>query len=150
MGAGVSLKHSFTMFLLEFFMFFRLKETGVLALNRTLAKPCLSDIEQVLTGQGAGTISDAATRLALKASGHVSMDGPHVLPQHSTRVNDCKTIVLRWLATLRISPSRLVFLLDEQTEAIDLNWSLHRICCGSSPRCIFDGYSDALTILVRG
>ncbi|KAK8607832.1 hypothetical protein V6N13_023282 [Hibiscus sabdariffa] len=28
-------------------------------------------------------------------------------------------------------------------------WSLHRICCGSSPRCIFDGYGDALTILVR-
>ncbi|KAK8989222.1 hypothetical protein V6N11_063660 [Hibiscus sabdariffa] len=81
-------------------------ETGVLALNRTFAEPCLSDIEQVLTGQGAGFL-----------------------------------------------PSRLVFLLDanydEQTEAIDLNWSLHRICCGSSPRCIFDGYGDALTILVR-
>ncbi|KAK8607831.1 hypothetical protein V6N13_023281 [Hibiscus sabdariffa] len=29
-------------------------ETGVLALNRTFAEPCLSDIEQVLTGQGAG------------------------------------------------------------------------------------------------
>ncbi|KAK9031392.1 hypothetical protein V6N11_032775 [Hibiscus sabdariffa] len=131
------------------------KETGVLALNRTLAKPCLSDIEQVLTGQGAGenlnhicsihpsnlteascpvkdvdefentintsellascekidpvkeccdqvcqgAISDAATRLALKASDPLSMDGPHVLPQHSTRVNDCKTVVLRWLAS---------------------------------------------------
>ncbi|KAB2007229.1 hypothetical protein ES319_D10G014100v1 [Gossypium barbadense] len=131
------------------------KETGVLALNRTLAKPCLSDIEQVLAGQGAGdglnqvcsihssnlteascpvkdvdefenmvnssellascekidpvkeccdqvcqgAISDAATRLALKASDPLSMDGPHVLPQHTTRINDCKTVVLRWLAS---------------------------------------------------
>ncbi|KAK8517301.1 hypothetical protein V6N13_092583 [Hibiscus sabdariffa] len=131
------------------------KETGVLALNRTLAKPCLSDIEQVLEGQGAGenlmqvcsihpanlteascpvkdvdefentvnlsellascekidsvkeccdqvcqgAISDAATRLALKASDPLSMDGPHILPEHSTRVNDCKTVVLRWLAS---------------------------------------------------
>ncbi|XP_039061775.1 uncharacterized GPI-anchored protein At1g61900-like [Hibiscus syriacus] len=131
------------------------KETGVLALNRTLAKPCLLDIEHVLTGQGAGenlkhicsihpsklteascpvkdvnelentidasellascrkidpvkeccdqvcqsAISDAATKLALKASDPWSMDGPHVLPQHSTRVNDCKTVILRWLAS---------------------------------------------------
>ncbi|KAE8714899.1 Detected protein of unknown function [Hibiscus syriacus] len=123
------------------------------ALNRTLAKPCLSDIEQVLEGQGVGknlkqvcsihpsnlseayypvkddefentvnsyellascekidpvkeccdqvcqgAISDAATRLAPKASDPLSMDGPRVLPEHSTRVNDCKTVVLRWLA----------------------------------------------------
>ncbi|XWS15580.1 hypothetical protein CRYUN_Cryun34aG0013000 [Craigia yunnanensis] len=46
-----------------------------------------------------GAISDAATRLALKASDPLSMDGPHVLPEHSTRVNDCKTVVLRWLAS---------------------------------------------------
>ncbi|XWS18209.1 hypothetical protein CRYUN_Cryun32bG0023400 [Craigia yunnanensis] len=131
------------------------KKTGLLALNRTLAKPCLSDIEQVLAGQGAGdnlkqicsihpsnltevscpvkdvdefentvnssellascekidpvkeccdqlcqgAISEAATRLALKASDLWSMDGPHVLPEHSTRVNDCKTVALRWLAS---------------------------------------------------
>ncbi|KAE8733183.1 Detected protein of unknown function [Hibiscus syriacus] len=131
------------------------KETGVLTLNRTLAKPCLSDIEHVLTCQGAGenlkhicsihpsnlteascpvkdvdefentidtsellatcekidpvkeccdqvcqgAISDAATRLALKTSDPLTMDGPRVLPQHSTRVNDCKTVVLRWLAS---------------------------------------------------
>ncbi|XP_022724604.1 uncharacterized GPI-anchored protein At1g61900-like isoform X2 [Durio zibethinus] len=131
------------------------KETGLLALNRTLAKPCLSDIEQVLAGQGAGdnlkqicsihpsnlteascpvkdvdefentvdssellascekidpmkeccdqvcqgAISEAATKLALKASDPLSMDGPHVLPEHSTRVNDCITVVLRWLAS---------------------------------------------------
>ncbi|KAE8728684.1 Detected protein of unknown function [Hibiscus syriacus] len=46
-----------------------------------------------------GAISDAATRLALKASDPLSMDGPHVLPQHLTRVNDCKIVVLRWLAS---------------------------------------------------
>ncbi|KAE8670550.1 Detected protein of unknown function [Hibiscus syriacus] len=46
-----------------------------------------------------GAISDAATRLALKASDPLSMDGPHVLPQHSMRVNDRKTVVLRWLAS---------------------------------------------------
>ncbi|XWS18211.1 hypothetical protein CRYUN_Cryun32bG0023400 [Craigia yunnanensis] len=134
------------------------KKTGLLALNRTLAKPCLSDIEQVLAGQGAGdnlkqicsihpsnltevscpvkdvdefentvnssellascekidpvkeccdqlcqgAISEAATRLALKASDLWSMDGPHVLPEHSTRVNDCKTVALRWLARLKL------------------------------------------------
>ncbi|KAK8501939.1 hypothetical protein V6N12_019677 [Hibiscus sabdariffa] len=33
-------------------------ETGVLALNRTFAEPCLSDIEQVLTGQGAGLYTE--------------------------------------------------------------------------------------------
>ncbi|XP_044496692.1 uncharacterized GPI-anchored protein At1g61900-like isoform X1 [Mangifera indica] len=44
-------------------------------------------------------ISDAATRIALKASDPLNMGGPNVLPQHSTRINDCKTVVLRWLAS---------------------------------------------------
>ncbi|OMO64843.1 hypothetical protein COLO4_31763 [Corchorus olitorius] len=131
------------------------KDSGALALNRTLAEPCLSDIEQVLAGQGAGdnlkqvcsihpsnlteascpvkdvdefesivnssellascgkidpvkeccdqvcqgAILEAARKLALKASDPLSMDGSHVLPEHSTRVNDCRTVVLRWLAS---------------------------------------------------
>ncbi|KAG2688275.1 hypothetical protein I3843_09G088800 [Carya illinoinensis] len=131
------------------------KETNVLALNGTLAKSCLSDIEKVLVGQGANenltqicsihasklteascpvngvnelesivdtskllaaceeidpvkeccsqicqsAILEAATRIALKSSELLSMDGAHILPQHSTRVNDCKSIVLRWLAS---------------------------------------------------
>lgn len=131
------------------------KETNVLALNGTLAKFCLSDIEQILVGQGAnfnvtqicsthasnltqnscpvidvnefentvdtskllaacaeidsvkeccnqicqGAILEAATRIALKASELLSIDGPHVLPEHSTTINDCRSIVHRWLAS---------------------------------------------------
>ncbi|XP_059436989.1 uncharacterized GPI-anchored protein At1g61900-like, partial [Corylus avellana] len=138
------------------------KETNVLALNRTLAKPCLSDIEQILIGQGANdsltqicsvhasilteascpvkhvnefentvdtskllaacevidpvkeccaqicqsAILEAATRIALKASEILSMDGSHVLPEYSTRVMTVKVyIVLRWLAS-KLDPSR--------------------------------------------
>ncbi|KAJ9136340.1 hypothetical protein P3X46_033431 [Hevea brasiliensis] len=136
------------------------KETNVLALNGTISKYCLSDIEQILVGQGAAdnvkricsihasnltegscpvknmnefesivdsskllsacekidpvkeccdqvcqnAISEAATRIALKASEILRMDGTHGLPQHSTRVNDCKNIVLRWLAS-KLNPS---------------------------------------------
>ncbi|GLU23300.1 hypothetical protein SLE2022_393200 [Rubroshorea leprosula] len=136
------------------------KDTGMLALNATLAKPCLSDIEKVLAGQGASdslrhicsihssnltaascpvkdvdefestvdssklldacekidpvkeccdqvcqnAISEAATIIAQKTSTLLSMDGPHVLPEHSTRINDCKVIVLRWLAS-KLDPS---------------------------------------------
>ncbi|KAF3970951.1 hypothetical protein CMV_005403 [Castanea mollissima] len=131
------------------------KETNVLALNGTLAKFCLSDIEQILVGQGAnfnvtqicsthasnltqnscpvidvnefentvdtskllaacaeidsvkeccnqicqGAILEAATRIALKASELLSIDGPHVLPEHLTTINDCRSIVHRWLAS---------------------------------------------------
>ncbi|GAV74947.1 hypothetical protein CFOL_v3_18427, partial [Cephalotus follicularis] len=49
-------------------------------------------------------ISEAATRMALRASEYLSTDGPHVLPEHSIRVNDCKKIVLRWLAS-KFDPS---------------------------------------------
>ncbi|PPD89006.1 hypothetical protein GOBAR_DD14053 [Gossypium barbadense] len=154
------------------------KETGVLALNRTLAKPCLSDIEQVLEGQGAsddlkqvclihpsnlteascpvkdvdefentvnssellascekidpvkeccdqvcqGAISDAATRIALKSSDPLSMDGTHVLPEYSTRVNDCKTVVLRWLAS-KLNPYRAKEVLRGLT-----NCNVNKVC----------------------
>ncbi|KAM4101827.1 hypothetical protein ACB094_05G175300 [Castanea mollissima] len=97
------------------------KETNVLALNGTLAKFCLSDIEQILVGQDTskllaacaeidsvkeccnqicqGAILEAATRIALKASELLSIDGPHVLPEHLTTINDCRSIVHRWLAS---------------------------------------------------
>lgn len=137
------------------------KETGMLALNSTLAKPCLSDTEQVLASQGASdslkqicrihpsnlteasclvkdvdefentvdtskllaacekidpvkeccdqvchnAISEAATTIAQKTSMLLSMDGPNVLPGESTRINDCKAIVLRWLAS-KLDPAR--------------------------------------------
>ncbi|KAK4398953.1 putative GPI-anchored protein [Sesamum angolense] len=42
-------------------------------------------------------ILDAATKLAQKAYNLMSLDGSHVLSDHSTRINDCKSIVLRWL-----------------------------------------------------
>ncbi|KAL5578851.1 hypothetical protein UlMin_011293 [Ulmus minor] len=137
------------------------KVTNLLALNGTVAKHCLSDIEQILVGHGANdslkqicsihssnltegscpvkdvsefesavdtskllgacekidpvkeccdqtcqnAISEAATQISLKASEILSMGSGHVLPQHSAKVNDCKSIVLRWLAS-KLSPSR--------------------------------------------
>ncbi|KDP20754.1 hypothetical protein JCGZ_21225 [Jatropha curcas] len=131
------------------------KNNNVLALNGTASKYCLSDIEQILVGQGASVdvkricsihpsnltegscpvkdvnefestvdlskllaacekidpvkeccdqvcqnaIVEAAGRIASQASEILSMDEAHGLPQHSTRVNDCKHIVLRWLAS---------------------------------------------------
>lgn len=137
------------------------KDNNVLALNGTVSKHCLSDIDQILVGQGAtdnlkkicsirasnltegscpvkdvnefentvdsskllaacekidpvkeccdqicqNAILEAATRITLKASEILSLDGPHGLPQQSTRINDCKNIVLRWLAS-KLDPSR--------------------------------------------
>ncbi|KAA8515502.1 hypothetical protein F0562_018887 [Nyssa sinensis] len=50
------------------------------------------------------SISEAATNLALKAYDLLSIDGSHALSDHSSRVNDCKSIVLRWLAS-KLDPS---------------------------------------------
>ncbi|KZV37171.1 hypothetical protein F511_15091 [Dorcoceras hygrometricum] len=44
-------------------------------------------------------ILDAARKLAQKAYNMLSLDGSHVLSDHTTRINDCKGIVLRWLAS---------------------------------------------------
>ncbi|TMW93801.1 hypothetical protein EJD97_011149 [Solanum chilense] len=43
-------------------------------------------------------VTEAAKKLALKAYDISRMGGPHVLSDHTTRVNDCKRIVHRWLA----------------------------------------------------
>ncbi|KAK9267954.1 hypothetical protein L1049_010391 [Liquidambar formosana] len=136
------------------------RDTNVLALNKTLADHCLSDVDQILVGQGANNslqqicsirpsnltegscpvidvnefeatvdsskllaacekidpvkeccgqicqnaISEAAGKLALRAFDLLSTDGPHISPEHSSRVDDCKTIVLRWLAS-KLDPS---------------------------------------------
>ncbi|XP_073048082.1 uncharacterized GPI-anchored protein At1g61900-like [Primulina eburnea] len=50
-------------------------------------------------------ILDAARKLAQKAYNMLSLDGSHVLSDHTTRVNDCKGIVLRWLAS-KLDPLR--------------------------------------------
>ncbi|XP_050108061.1 uncharacterized GPI-anchored protein At1g61900-like isoform X1 [Malus sylvestris] len=51
-------------------------------------------------------ILEAATRIASKASDVLSTDGAHdLLPDRSSKVNGCKSIVLRWLAR-KLSPSR--------------------------------------------
>ncbi|XP_011037654.1 PREDICTED: uncharacterized GPI-anchored protein At1g61900-like isoform X1 [Populus euphratica] len=137
------------------------KDTRTLALNETVSKYCLSDIEQILAGQGAesnvnkicsihlsnltggscpvkevnefeGTVDsskllaacenidpvkeccdqvcqnsilETATKLALKASEVLIIAGSHGLTEHSTKVDDCKHIVLRWLAG-KLEPSR--------------------------------------------
>ncbi|XP_071722586.1 LOW QUALITY PROTEIN: uncharacterized GPI-anchored protein At1g61900-like [Rutidosis leptorrhynchoides] len=136
------------------------KATNILAINRTVARHCLSDIDQILVGQGASAslrricsvnssnlteatcpvrnvsefenavetsklldacqkidpvkeccdqvcqnaISEAATKLALKASEILTVGGQRILPEPSTRVNDCKMIVHRWLAS-KLDPS---------------------------------------------
>ncbi|XP_047957294.1 uncharacterized GPI-anchored protein At1g61900-like isoform X1 [Salvia hispanica] len=49
-------------------------------------------------------ILDAARKLAEKAYSLLSLDGSHVLSDH-TRINDCKSIVLRWLGS-KLEPSR--------------------------------------------
>ncbi|XP_054776985.1 uncharacterized GPI-anchored protein At1g61900-like isoform X3 [Prosopis cineraria] len=136
------------------------KYSDMLALNRTLAKHCLSDVKQILIAQGANhsltqmcsihslnlteascpvkdvnefhdvvdtskllvacekidpikeccdqicqnAILEAATKIASKGSDLLGLNGPHVLPEHSTRINDCRSIVLRWLAS-ELDPS---------------------------------------------
>ncbi|KAF2304969.1 hypothetical protein GH714_000781 [Hevea brasiliensis] len=105
------------------------KETNVLALNGTISKYCLSDIEQILVGQGA---ADNVKRICSIHASNLTegscpvknmnefesiVDSSKLLSacekidpvkeccdQHSTRVNDCKNIVLRWLAS-KLNPS---------------------------------------------
>ncbi|KAJ1428746.1 putative GPI-anchored protein [Sesbania bispinosa] len=137
------------------------KYTNVLALNGTVAKHCLSDMEQILMGQGGtgdlkrlcsihssnltesscpiknvndfndivdtsklltacekidpvkeccyqichNAILEAATTIASKGSDILGIDTSHVLPEHSNRVNDCRNIVLRWVAS-KLDPSQ--------------------------------------------
>ncbi|KAL2467141.1 putative GPI-anchored protein [Abeliophyllum distichum] len=49
-------------------------------------------------------IVEASRKLAEKAYNLMSMDGSRLMSDHSTRVNDCKNIVLRWLAS-KLDPS---------------------------------------------
>nr|KYP72878.1 putative GPI-anchored protein At1g61900 family [Cajanus cajan] len=137
------------------------KYSDVLALNGTVAKHCLADVEQILMGQGAtsnlkqicsinssklteascpvknlndfydmvdttklltackkidpvkeccyqvcqNAILEAATTIASKGSDVLAIDAPQVQPEHSIRVNDCRNIVLRWVAS-KLEPSQ--------------------------------------------
>lgn len=134
------------------------KYSGILALNKTHSKHCLSDFEKILESQGANdnlqkicsfqpenlteascpvtdvdeferivdspglmaacgridpvneccdqvcqnSILDAARKIALNAMSN--MDGASISPVNSRRIDDCKNIVLRWLAS-RLDPS---------------------------------------------
>ncbi|KAL3850867.1 hypothetical protein ACJIZ3_012749 [Penstemon smallii] len=49
-------------------------------------------------------ILEASRKLAQKAYNLTSLDGSHVLSNHTTRINDCKSIVLRWLGS-KLEPS---------------------------------------------
>ncbi|CAH8352787.1 unnamed protein product [Eruca vesicaria subsp. sativa] len=146
------------------------KETGLLALNRTQSKHCLSDLEEILVGKGASNdlgsicslhssnltasscpvievdafestvdtsklllacekvdpvkecceqacqnaILDAATNITLKAS--------ETLMDNSVRINDCKNIVHRWLAT-KLEPSQA-----KETLRRLANCKINRVC----------------------
>lgn len=50
-------------------------------------------------------ILEAATTIAMKVSEPLNMDGSNGLHERSSRINDCKSIVLRWLAG-NLDPSR--------------------------------------------
>ncbi|KAK9284182.1 hypothetical protein L1049_023350 [Liquidambar formosana] len=134
------------------------KQSGELALNKTHAEHCLSDVEKILESQGASenlqticsihpsnltevscpvidvselesivnttrllaacgkidrlhecckqacqnSIIDAARKISL--NGKSSSDGALILPENSTRIHDCRNIVLRWLAS-KLDPS---------------------------------------------
>ncbi|GMN58155.1 hypothetical protein TIFTF001_027252 [Ficus carica] len=135
------------------------KYSGMLALNLTHSKHCLSDVEKILTSRGANprlqqicsiqtanlteascpvvtidafesivessrllsacqkidnvneccdqvcqnAISNAAQKIAL--NGMSVSSGSHDSPKHLTRVEDCKNIVLQWLASKLDPPS---------------------------------------------
>ncbi|XP_004293284.1 PREDICTED: uncharacterized GPI-anchored protein At1g61900 [Fragaria vesca subsp. vesca] len=67
-------------------------------------------------------ILEAATRIASKASDLLSTDGGRVLPDHISRVNDCKNIVLRWLAS-KFNPSHAKELLRGLS-----NCKINKVC----------------------
>ncbi|CAK9146849.1 unnamed protein product [Ilex paraguariensis] len=79
-------------------------------------------------------ISEAAKKLALKAYDLLSMDGSHALSDHSTRVNDCKSIILRWLASKLDPPQSKGILRGLSNCNINkgearANRTFFRVCC---------------------
>lgn len=50
-------------------------------------------------------ILDASRKLAQKAYNLLSLDGSHALSDHTSAINDCKSVVLRWLGS-KLEPSR--------------------------------------------
>ncbi|CAM8921469.1 unnamed protein product [Rhodiola kirilowii] len=154
------------------------KETDVLALNATMAKHCLSDIQETLVELGANNtlnqicsirpsnlterscpvkdvdefesivatselltacdridpvkecceqtcqtaISDASKKIAQKAYDMSMLDDSHVKSTHSSRVEDCKYIVLRWLAS-KLEPKHAKEVLRGLT-----NCKLNKVC----------------------
>lgn len=60
--------------------------------NIDLVNECCDQICQ-------NAISDAATKIASKAYDYLSISGSNLLADHSTMIDDCKNIVLRWLAS---------------------------------------------------
>ncbi|XP_048140945.1 uncharacterized GPI-anchored protein At1g61900-like isoform X3 [Rhodamnia argentea] len=95
------------------------KTTNLLALNGSLAKHCLSDVDQVLASQGAGTnLNQICTIRALnlteasclvkdvltfenivESSKLLATCKKHIVMDHSAGIDDCRNIVLRWLAS---------------------------------------------------
>nr|GLL23984.1 uncharacterized GPI-anchored protein At1g61900-like isoform X2 [Ipomoea trifida] len=136
------------------------KDTNMLALNRTIAEHCLSDLQKILVSRGANdtlqhictlnlsnltegscpisdvrefeatvdsssllaacgkidlvnecceqicqnAITEAAGKLVANAYDLLKTDGSHALPNHSAKTDDCKRVVLRWLAS-KLDPS---------------------------------------------
>ncbi|KAL1226118.1 putative GPI-anchored protein [Cardamine amara subsp. amara] len=116
------------------------KETGLLALNKTQSKHCLSDLEQILVGKGASVdtskllmacekvdpvkecCEQACQNAILDAAMNISLKASETLTDNSERINDCKNIVNRWLAT-KLDPSRA-----KETLRGLANCKINRVC----------------------
>lgn len=129
------------------------KRTGMLALNLTNAKHCLSDVKKILESRGAnaqlqklcsiqpGNLTEASCPVIdvdafestvdserlleackridpvneccdqvcqdaiLDSARKIALNGEHVQPEHITRIDDCRKIVLRWLTSKLDPPS---------------------------------------------
>lgn len=167
------------------------KDSGTLALDMAQAMHCLSDVQEILSSQGANetlqticsvypsnlteascpvkdvndfesvvdsttllaacekvdpvnecctqicqnAITEAARKIASR-DGLSGMNDAHILPGYSSRLDDCKSIVLRWLAS-RIDP-------------LPAKQVLRRISNCNLNKCKFENISKSASKLVRG
>ncbi|KAF2541633.1 hypothetical protein F2Q68_00031716 [Brassica cretica] len=146
------------------------KETGLLALNRTQSKHCVSDVEKILVGKGASSrlrsicslyssnltasscpvinvdefesavdtsklllacekvdpvkecCEQACQKAILDAATNVTLKASEPLTDNSVRINDCKNVVHRWLAS-KLEPSQA-----KETLRGLANCKINRVC----------------------
>ncbi|MQM18033.1 hypothetical protein Taro_051016 [Colocasia esculenta] len=67
-------------------------------------------------------ILEAARKIALRDGGLPSADGARMLPEHFSKIDDCRNIILRWLAS-RLDPSSAKQVLRRIS-----NCNINRVC----------------------